>query len=92
MQQGADQPRQAYQNSLVMILAAATDALAFTQGLDEAALTELAKTDRRTFRAIRDALVEMSLQVRRRRRQVCCGSSTHLAFGQRLPAPRHCHS
>lgn len=64
MQQGADQPGQAHQSLLVTIVAAATDALTFTQGLDEAALAELAKADRRTFRAVRDALVEMSLQVK----------------------------
>lgn len=44
---------------LADIRAAATDVLAFVEGLDEAAFATLPETDRRTYRAIKNALVEI---------------------------------
>lgn len=42
---------------------AADDALAFTAGLDETAIAVLPDTDRRTFRALKDALAEIGERV-----------------------------
>jgi uncharacterized protein with HEPN domain len=44
---------------LADIRAAAADILTFVEGLDEAAFTMLPETDRRTYRAIKNALVEI---------------------------------
>ena len=42
---------------------AVDDALAFTAGLDDTAVAALPDTDRRTFRALQDALAEISERV-----------------------------
>ena len=44
---------------LADIRAAAADILAFVEGLDEAAFAPLPETDRRTYRAIKNALAEI---------------------------------
>jgi uncharacterized protein with HEPN domain len=44
---------------LTDIRAAAADILAFVEGLDEAAFATLPETDRRTYRAIKNALAEI---------------------------------
>lgn len=44
---------------------AAADVLAFTAGLDDAGLAMLPDTDRRTFRALKNALVEIGESVNR---------------------------
>lgn len=46
------------------IRAAAEDALAFTAGLDEPAFALLAETDRRTYRALKNALTEIGEAVK----------------------------
>jgi uncharacterized protein with HEPN domain len=46
------------------IRAAATDALAFAGELDEAAFAVLAETDRRTYRALKNALAEIGEAVK----------------------------
>lgn len=40
-------------------MAAAEDALAFSQGMDEAAFAVLPATDRRTYRALKNAIAEI---------------------------------
>lgn len=45
-------------------MAAAEDALAFSQGMDEAAFAALPATDRRTYRALKNALVEIGEAVK----------------------------
>jgi uncharacterized protein with HEPN domain len=45
------------------VRAAAEDVLAFTAGLDEAGLLALPDADRRTFRALKNALVEIGERV-----------------------------
>lgn len=47
------------------VRAAAEDVLAFTAGLDEAGLAMLPDTDRRTFRALKNALIEIGEAVAR---------------------------
>lgn len=46
------------------IRAAAEDAIAFASGLDEAAFAALAERDRRTFRALKNALAEIGEAVK----------------------------
>lgn len=46
------------------ILAARQDALAFTSGIDPAAFAALPSTDRRTFRAMKNALTEIGEAVK----------------------------
>jgi uncharacterized protein with HEPN domain len=47
------------------IRAAAEDALAFTNGLDAAAFMSLPTADRRTYRALKNALTEIGAAVKR---------------------------
>ncbi|MBO1081671.1 DUF86 domain-containing protein [Roseomonas haemaphysalidis] len=56
--------RRGVQERLKDIRAAAEDALAFAGGLDEAGFAALAQTDRRTYRALKNALSEIGEAVK----------------------------
>lgn len=58
------QGRRGARERLEDIRAAAEDAVAFTSGLDEAAFASLPKTDRRTYRALKNALAEIGEAVK----------------------------
>jgi uncharacterized protein with HEPN domain len=84
------------------VRAAAEDLLAFTEGLDEAALLALPQTDRRTYRAVKAALTEIGERVDRLPRELLarhpavdwrgwaslCEIVSHQHFGPEL---RHLH-
>lgn len=56
--------RRGVRDRLEDIRAAAEDALAFAAGLDEAGLAALPETDRRTWRALKNALAEIGEAVK----------------------------
>jgi uncharacterized protein with HEPN domain len=59
----ADEGAAAVRGSLEEVRTAADDILAFAADLDEAGLSMLPVTDRRTYRALRDALTEIGERV-----------------------------